>query len=54
MVTRIEFIDQGNSTRVISRTESDAPEARQTVLSMGMEEGLTETWHRLDEYLASR
>lgn len=46
-----EFEDKGNATRVISTTIFDSPEALKQVIDMGMQEGLAQTWDRLEELL---
>lgn len=48
----MEFIDLGGKTQLISRAEYADAESLQTVLDMGMVQGLYETWDRLAEYLA--
>jgi len=47
----LEFIDRGAKTKLVSRSEYVSPEALQTVLDMGMLQGITETWDRLEERL---
>jgi uncharacterized protein YndB with AHSA1/START domain len=54
MVITVEFVDLGDKTRVISRTEFASAADLQAVLEMGMEEGIKQTWDRLEAYLASR
>lgn len=49
-----EFIDLGGRTKVISTSTYVSPEALKTVLDMGMLEGVTQTWDRLEEHLAAR
>lgn len=46
------FHDVGGATRIVSRSEYVSPEALRTVLDMGMLQGITETWDRLEERLA--
>lgn len=48
-----EFKAEGNKTRLISRAEYVSAEALQTVMNMGMLQGITETWDRLDELVNS-
>jgi uncharacterized protein YndB with AHSA1/START domain len=48
----IDFVDEGGKTKIVSRTEFDSREALESILQMGVVEGLTETWDRLEEYLA--
>lgn len=40
-------------TKLISHTRYESPEALRTVLDMGMEQGISETWDRLAEHLQS-
>ncbi|MFD2671725.1 SRPBCC domain-containing protein [Marinicrinis sediminis] len=47
----LTFEEADGYTRVVNRAEYVSPEALQTVLDMGMEQGISETWSRLDEYL---
>ena len=54
MQITIEFADEDGKTRVTSRTEFASSEALKQVLDMGVVEGATQTWDRLEEYLASR
>ncbi|MDT3425364.1 uncharacterized protein YndB with AHSA1/START domain [Paenibacillus forsythiae] len=49
----MEFIEQDGKTKVISRGRFESAEALKTVMDMGMEQGITETWDRLEEYLAT-
>jgi uncharacterized protein YndB with AHSA1/START domain len=46
-----EFIAIGDKTKIVSRGEYASAEALQTVLNMGMIEGITQTWDRLEERL---
>lgn len=50
----ITFVEQDGKTKLINRAEYDSPEALKTVLDMGMEEGISQTWDRLEEYLVSK
>lgn len=50
----LTFVDQDGKTNLISRTVYESEEALKTVLDMGMEEGITQTWDRLEEYLVSK
>jgi uncharacterized protein YndB with AHSA1/START domain len=50
----VEFADEDGKTRVTSRTEFASSEELKKVLEMGVVEGATETWDRLEEYLAWR
>lgn len=46
-----EFTDQGDQTMVRGRALYSQPSDLQTVLEMGVIEGMTETLDRLDEHL---
>lgn len=48
----LTFEDLGATTRLVSRGEYVSPEALKSVMDMGMLEGITQTWDRLDERLA--
>jgi uncharacterized protein YndB with AHSA1/START domain len=48
-VVTLEFIDVGGKTKLISRSEYVSGEALKTVMDMGMLQGITETWDRLNE-----
>jgi uncharacterized protein YndB with AHSA1/START domain len=47
----LEFIDLGGKTKLINRAEYASAEALKTVMDMGMMQGITETWDRLEEVL---
>lgn len=47
-----ELIDLGGKTKLVSRGEYASPEALKTVMEMGMLEGISQTWERLEEHLA--
>jgi uncharacterized protein YndB with AHSA1/START domain len=47
----IQFIDLGGKTKIVNRSEYVSAEALQTVMDMGMLQGITETWDRLAERL---
>jgi uncharacterized protein YndB with AHSA1/START domain len=49
----LEFVDLGGRTKLINRAVYGSAEALQTVLDMGMLQGITETWNRLAERLES-
>lgn len=51
MVSRVEFLSQGSRTRLVSRGQYQSPQALKTVIDMGMMEGITQTWDRLEEVL---
>jgi uncharacterized protein YndB with AHSA1/START domain len=48
----LHFYADGDKTRVVSTTVYPTEDALKQVLDMGLEAGLSETWDRLDEYLA--
>lgn len=47
----LEFIDQDGRTKLVNRAEYVSAEALKTVMDMGMLQGITETWDRLEEHL---
>jgi uncharacterized protein YndB with AHSA1/START domain len=47
------FVEHDGKTKLVSRAEYASVEALKTVMEMGMEQGITETWDRLDEHLQS-
>ncbi|CAN7522655.1 SRPBCC domain-containing protein [Paenibacillus sp. LjRoot153] len=49
----LTFIETETGTKVINRGEYASAESLQQVLDMGMMEGITDTWDRLSEHLAS-
>lgn len=51
MTIEVDFLDEGGKTRVVSRTRFAGKEEIESLLKMGMEEGLRQTWDRLEEYL---
>ena len=50
-VATMEFIDLGGKTKLVSRSEYVSAEALKSVMDMGMLDGITETYDRLEEYL---
>jgi len=48
----VEFIAEGGKTRIVSRAETASKEELESLLQMGMVEGLKQTLDRLEEYLA--
>lgn len=46
------FIDMSGKTKIVSRSEYASAEALKTVMNLGMIQGITETWDRLEERLA--
>lgn len=47
----LEFIDLGGKTKLVNRAEYVSAEALKAVMDMGMLQGITETWDRLEERL---
>jgi uncharacterized protein YndB with AHSA1/START domain len=47
------LVELEGKTKLISRAQYASTEALKTVLDMGMEQGITETWDRLEEHLQS-
>jgi uncharacterized protein YndB with AHSA1/START domain len=47
------LVELEGKTKIISRAEYASAEALKTVMEMGMEQGITETWDRLEEHLQS-
>lgn len=47
----LEFIDLNGKTKLVNRIEYVSADALKTVLDMGMLEGITETWNRLEQHL---
>lgn len=48
----LHFYDEDGKTRVVSNSMYPDAEALQQIIDMGMEQGLKETWDRLETYLA--
>ena len=46
------FTEQAGKTKLVSRTQFASAADKQSVVAMGAIQGLTETWDRLDAYLA--
>lgn len=49
----LEFIDLDGKTKLINRAQYVSAEALKTVMDMGMLQGITETWDRLNEHVQS-
>lgn len=49
VTTLFEEVEGG--TKVTARTRYDSEESLKTVIEMGIEQGIRETWDRLEEYL---
>ena len=47
----LEFVDVDGKTKLINRGEYVSAEALQSVMEMGMLQGITDTWNRLEEHL---
>ncbi|HZG57848.1 SRPBCC domain-containing protein [Paenibacillus sp.] len=47
----LEFVELDGKTKLVNRGEYISPEALRTVMDMGMLQGITETWDRLEERL---
>lgn len=47
-----EFIEVDGGTKVVGRTTYSTAEELQAIMDMGVEQGITETWDRLEEFLA--
>lgn len=51
MKITVEFVEEENGTRIISRTLFDSMESLNQVKEMGAVEGMTQTFDRLEDYL---
>lgn len=51
MKISVEFAEEENGTRIISRTLFDSVESLNQVKEMGVVEGMTQTFDRLEDYL---
>jgi uncharacterized protein YndB with AHSA1/START domain len=51
-VITVTFTEQAGKTKLTSRAQFASAADLETTLGMGMAEGLSETWDRLEEYLA--
>lgn len=47
------FEEHEGKTKLVNRAQYASAEALKSVMEMGMEQGITETWDRLDEHLQS-
>ncbi len=52
-LVELTFTAQGGGTRVVNRSTYASEEGLKTVLDMGMLQGISETWDRLDEDLGA-
>lgn len=48
----MEFVEVDGGTKVLSRGVYASAEELQKIIAMGVEQGITETWDRLETYLA--
>ncbi|KPB05708.1 SRPBCC domain-containing protein [Bacillus sp. CHD6a] len=53
-VSTLLFEEVDGKTKLVNRAEYDSPEALKKVLDMGIEQGIKETWDRLEEHISSR
>ncbi len=51
MMITLTFADVDGKTEVTSRTLFESADQLQSIIDMGMEQGLAETWDRLEEYV---
>lgn len=54
LLVTMTFTEHDGKTKLTSRTQFASAAELQATLDMGMAEGLSETWDRLDEFLAVR
>ncbi|MBO9607656.1 MAG: SRPBCC domain-containing protein [Paenibacillaceae bacterium] len=47
----MEFLPFEGKTKLVSKAAYESEEALRQVVAMGMEQGITETWDRLEEFL---
>lgn len=52
--TTMTFEELDGRTKIVSRTVYQSADELKKVLEMGMEEGITQTWDRLEEYLLAK
>jgi uncharacterized protein YndB with AHSA1/START domain len=52
-VDTMDFLDEGGRTRLVGTTRFDSVEDRDSMLQSGMQDGASETYDRLAEYLES-
>lgn len=53
MLITVEFHNREGKTKLVSTTRFATPEELQKTVEMGALEGMTETWDRLEEHLAT-
>lgn len=51
MVVTVKFVEQEGKTKLVSHALFDSPDELKSVLDMGVIEGFSETWDRLEEHL---
>ena len=51
MKITVDFVEEGNGTRIVTRTLFESEEDLKQVMDMGVVEGMTETFDRLEQYL---
>lgn len=47
----LDFIDLGGKTKIVNKSEYPSADDVKTVVDMGVQEGFTQTWDRLAEYV---
>ncbi|CAM3768972.1 SRPBCC domain-containing protein [Paenibacillus lactis] len=52
--TTMTFEELDGRTKIVSRTVYESADELKKVLEMGMEEGITQTWDRLEEYVLAK
>jgi uncharacterized protein YndB with AHSA1/START domain len=52
--TTLEFIEEDGKTRVVSKTVFESEADFDTVIGMGIEQGIAETWDRLAEHVGKK
>jgi uncharacterized protein YndB with AHSA1/START domain len=48
----LDFVEEGSKTTVVNTVRYPTKADRDKVIDMGVEEGINQTWNRLDAYLA--
>jgi len=54
MVVTVEFIEKDGKTTLVSRAQFATDEAFTKVIDMGVVEGMSQTWDRLEEYVTEK
>ncbi len=52
--TTLQFVEEDGATRLISTTNFESEDALKAVMDMGMLEGITQTWDRLEELVETQ